>query len=529
MGSPEIVIVLVSRKDGKFLLIRRSPSSDRAGEWESPAGHVDPGENAEEAALREVLEETGLDILLAPHKHSFETARDKKSAVIFYGLVPGSEENAEVTLNPEEHDEFKWLSLKEIPEFIKDKVTPPGFLENMKKTLEKTGMFEGKQASRKASVLDIALIKENLKGAILTGDEVSVFLESYGMEKQEEPDIEGIIERVGKDAFIVRDTEDNNVKVSLRDFKNWELIKVRKPNGNEFEYTKVKNRQKGGSKGIALMIEPEKPAPYEAVFRLMRGETPDMSKMSMGQVPMDMATVAPTEKTFPVLKQVREIMQESDVESYTVQDAGNGKVIILISDTSEMAEVRRVLKKNGKEFKANVAAGMVMVRNPSKRVAFGPAPSLQPNMAQGPNKPVPPGMSGPDKVKVTVPMQTQQKTLQNQTGASQVQQTPGGFELTLQGEQAQNILNQPMASRLKSEVRGLSKMLRTALAKENPRRASSIIKSMLGLGVPKKLIAQANLANRDQWKILENHARESMDMGLETLARVASRSQPITR
>jgi len=46
--------VVVNRR-GEFLLIR-----DRNGFWVFPKGHLEPGETPEEAAVREVWEETGI-------------------------------------------------------------------------------------------------------------------------------------------------------------------------------------------------------------------------------------------------------------------------------------------------------------------------------------------------------------------------------------------------------------------------------------------------------------------------------------
>ena len=49
---------IVFRRDGAeplFLLVK-----DRFGRWTFPKGHIDPGETSEEAARREVAEETGL-------------------------------------------------------------------------------------------------------------------------------------------------------------------------------------------------------------------------------------------------------------------------------------------------------------------------------------------------------------------------------------------------------------------------------------------------------------------------------------
>jgi 8-oxo-dGTP pyrophosphatase MutT (NUDIX family) len=45
---------VVIRPDGKFLVMKRD------GIWDLPKGKLDPGESSEEAALREVHEETGL-------------------------------------------------------------------------------------------------------------------------------------------------------------------------------------------------------------------------------------------------------------------------------------------------------------------------------------------------------------------------------------------------------------------------------------------------------------------------------------
>lgn len=51
--------VIVS--DGRLLLVQRAVKEGSLS-WQFPAGEVEPGETAEEAAVRETLEETGLTV-----------------------------------------------------------------------------------------------------------------------------------------------------------------------------------------------------------------------------------------------------------------------------------------------------------------------------------------------------------------------------------------------------------------------------------------------------------------------------------
>jgi 8-oxo-dGTP diphosphatase len=52
---------VVVGKDGRVLLIRRAAPPGR-GQWSLPGGKVEPGETPSAAVVREVREETGLDV-----------------------------------------------------------------------------------------------------------------------------------------------------------------------------------------------------------------------------------------------------------------------------------------------------------------------------------------------------------------------------------------------------------------------------------------------------------------------------------
>jgi lipoyl(octanoyl) transferase len=65
------VSVVPVAPDGQVLLLRRSP--ERGGFWQPVTGRMEPGEGAVETARRELREETGADVAVAPlgYRHGF--------------------------------------------------------------------------------------------------------------------------------------------------------------------------------------------------------------------------------------------------------------------------------------------------------------------------------------------------------------------------------------------------------------------------------------------------------------------------
>ena len=61
--DPKVAVAVVATDDGKILMVKRD-IDPMMGRWSLPAGYVDRGEVVEEAALREVREETGVEVRL---------------------------------------------------------------------------------------------------------------------------------------------------------------------------------------------------------------------------------------------------------------------------------------------------------------------------------------------------------------------------------------------------------------------------------------------------------------------------------
>ena len=111
VGVVDVYLVDPQTELWRVLALRRGPATRCPGAWEAVHGHIESEESPEDAALREVLEETGLEVqrLYSITVHSFylhQTSR-VEVAVVFCAFVDSGKP---VTLGPE-HAEYAWLPI----------------------------------------------------------------------------------------------------------------------------------------------------------------------------------------------------------------------------------------------------------------------------------------------------------------------------------------------------------------------------------------------------------------------------------
>lgn len=76
MTTPiEVVSAVIKDQHGRVLMGRRKASDALPNAWEFPGGKVDPGEGHSQALVREILEETGLDIVVERRLYAVTVAK----------------------------------------------------------------------------------------------------------------------------------------------------------------------------------------------------------------------------------------------------------------------------------------------------------------------------------------------------------------------------------------------------------------------------------------------------------------------
>jgi DNA topoisomerase-1 len=102
---------IIYNAEGKVLLLHRGYSDDfMNGKWGFPGGHIEKGELPKVACEREVLEETGLDVVALALQ-----MKEIKGGVIHY--FEGSTDKTDLLLNSDEHRAYEWVDPIKVKEY----------------------------------------------------------------------------------------------------------------------------------------------------------------------------------------------------------------------------------------------------------------------------------------------------------------------------------------------------------------------------------------------------------------------------
>ena len=114
MERPRVGVAVIIRKEGKVLLGKRK-SGNGIGTWGFPGGKLEAGEDPEDGLEREVREETNLEIRVGKIDYVFANLEELPNLQYFLLVFECKYKSGEVTLNPDEHDQFKWVTADELP------------------------------------------------------------------------------------------------------------------------------------------------------------------------------------------------------------------------------------------------------------------------------------------------------------------------------------------------------------------------------------------------------------------------------
>jgi 8-oxo-dGTP diphosphatase len=127
--DPKVATGAIFFLDGGIVLVRRA-IEPRYGKWVFPGGYVDRGESLEAAAIREVKEESGLDVRLTRLIGAYSYPGSTVIVIVYAGEVTGGslqvdEESLDIRLFPPSELPWDELAFPSTTQALRDFLAQP--------------------------------------------------------------------------------------------------------------------------------------------------------------------------------------------------------------------------------------------------------------------------------------------------------------------------------------------------------------------------------------------------------------------
>ena len=112
-----IVVGGILEKDGKVLLVQEAQEKCY-GKWNIPAGHLDCGETLKEGAIREIKEETNIDVEIDNKFRKVITYSPKEGVMKDVVFFIGKAISLDLIIDSNELLEAKWVGVNEVKNYF---------------------------------------------------------------------------------------------------------------------------------------------------------------------------------------------------------------------------------------------------------------------------------------------------------------------------------------------------------------------------------------------------------------------------
>lgn len=113
-----VVLSFIQNSNGQFLIQKRSKIKD--GKYGSTGGHPKSGETSLQGIITEIREELGLTVSPSDLELIFSSREDSEQVFFDIYYMKKDLDISNLTLQKEEVESVKWLSIKEIRQLIDD-------------------------------------------------------------------------------------------------------------------------------------------------------------------------------------------------------------------------------------------------------------------------------------------------------------------------------------------------------------------------------------------------------------------------